>query len=157
MKKLVFILVFCMMSTSVFAEDEKPPIFDQLEELITRVESGISLNTFAKTYSKWKIDYKNIILDPSQDDPSQDNLLRDDRMKDVFDILDVYVDVWKAQEQEHRKYLTYIPRYAKDGANTCIILDRDIVIYSIACIKDIILTSLKQKVVSAKSAHINGW
>ena len=59
MKKLLACgAVFFLLAGNAFAEDAIAPVFDQLDNLLIRVESGISLNSFAESLAKIKIDYK---------------------------------------------------------------------------------------------------
>jgi hypothetical protein len=155
MKKLLAIgILFHLLAGNAFAEDAITPVFDQLDNLLIRVDSGISLNNFAESLAKMKIDYNRAVSDPSQ----VNNPLRDDRFKAILFALEDYAKVWKLQAVDGLRVTPTIPQSAGD-ANGCAVNNKRGVClgYSIPCVKDAIFSNLKQMVEPAKSAHINGW
>ncbi len=115
MKKLLaFGAVFFLLAGNAFAEDAIAPVFDQLDNLLIRVESGISLNNFAESLAKMKIDYNRAVSDPSQ----VNNPLRDDRFKAILVALEDYAKVWKLQAVDGLRVTATTPQSAGD-ANGC--------------------------------------
>jgi len=146
--------VFFLLAGNAFAEDAIAPVFDQLDNLLIRVESGISLNSFAESLAKIKIDYNRAASDPSQ----VNNPLRDDRFKAILVALEDDAKVWKVQAVDGLRVTATMPPSAGD-ANGCAVNNKRgaSLGYSIPCVKDAIFSNLKQMVEPAKSAHLNGW
>ena len=138
------VLVF--VSTS-FADDPMTNVFDKVDDLIIRVETGVSLNNFAETYAEMKIEYKKALSEPGR--PT--NYVLNDRMKEVFKLLDKYAELWKMQETDKFKYM-------KTGNRACYV---EFSVYSsaydISCEKGLVLSELKPLIEKSKSAHYNGW
>jgi len=122
-------------------------VFDQIDDLLTRVESGISLNSYAETLAQMKIDYKKSLEEPDQ---PQNYLLRD-RMKDVLKKMDDYAKLWRIQEVDHFKF-------ASSGDRRCYVqLSQSSSAFDIACMKEIVLSELRPIIDRSKTAHRDGW
>jgi hypothetical protein len=154
--KIIVTAIFIMILTSTaWAEDTMNPVFERIDELITRIESGISLNSYAETLAQLKVDYKKAQSDGTR----VDNPLLSSRMKAVMTILDDYAYVWRGQENEGYKFLPQnadvLSRHP-DILKCAETIDYKIV-YPIPCAKRVILDELNSKLERAKCAHVNGW
>lgn len=156
MKTVLLSLVISVFIVSTsFAEDLMAPIFEQIEDLLNRVDSGVSLNSFAETHAGIKTNYRKIQKDPI----CENNPLLRDRIKEVVSSLDDYVKVWKIYETEGYKLTgndhNIFSKYPVAGCETdAQAYDKT---YTIACVKQVIFDGLKPKIEKAKSAHFNGW
>lgn len=160
MKKIVWLLMaFMLFAGNVFAEDPLNPvdsIFERLDELMIRVESGISLNSYAESLAELKIAYKKA----AQSNSYINNPLLSDRMKPVLKALDDYAVVWSIFANDGEKNTRQIPidilvRYKVQG---CFKQNREETIsYNVGCIKSFIYDDMTSKLASARSAHENGW
>lgn len=148
MKKLIVAgLAILMFSSSAFADDQMKPVFSQIDDLVTRVESGISLNTYAEALAQMKIDYKKAVEDPS----AQTNYLLTDRMKEVIKLMDAYAKLWRIQDIDNYKFL-------KSGDSSCYVqVTQSQAGYEIACMKRLVLERLKPLIESSKTAFYDGW
>ncbi|MBJ6724947.1 hypothetical protein [Geomesophilobacter sediminis] len=151
-RSIVAIALFLGCASPCFAEDKVSPVFDQLDDLMTRVESGISLNSYAEALAQLKIDYKKALENPD----TVDNPLRSDRMKVVLNHMDGYAKVWRIREIDGYGAILRYPDWAKQ-ANQCVVNVNGRVVYEISCLKAKMLDVLKEEVANAKSAHVNGW
>lgn len=154
-KKVLMICFYLILFTGISnAQDSMPSVFNEVDDLLTRVESGISLNSFAESLATMKINYKAAKSDPEQ----TNNPLLDDRMGDVIQRLDDYAKAWRLQEVEGYKATTLTSAMAsKYSFRDCGINLRNGTVYNLTCIKTVILNDLKPIVERAKSAHFNGW
>jgi hypothetical protein len=147
-RALLLLLLITAMYTPVFASDDNMgPVFDKIDDLLIRVESGISLNSFAESLAALKMEYNKALSSES----NIDNPLRSDRMKEVLIKLDDYAKLWRMQDIDHFKYTS-------SGDNNCYVqLSRSRSGYDIACQKQNVLSELKPIIDNTKSAHYNGW
>lgn len=158
MKKILLaVMIMIIMTTQVMAEVSDPmkDVFEHIDDLVTRVESGISLNSYAEDLAKMKIDFKNAKKHKYEQSFQQDNPLLNDRMKNVIKILDDYGTVWRVQEIDHYKYLQYPPSGYNVGL--CSYKSDYLSGYEVSCLKRQILNEIKPILEKSKSAHFNGW
>ena len=148
------LMVFCL-PFAAFAEDSMSTVFEKIDDLLIKVDSGISLNTFAESYSELKIDYKHAKEDPNR----TDNPLLNDRMKNILLQLEDYKNLWKVEETDKYRFVSTNHKFFKTyDLSQCYFFDSlHGSVYEIACSKKIIFDDLKPKVEKAKSAHFNGW
>ena len=153
MKKIIIVL-FLLITSTAYADDTMIQVFDKIDDLITRIESGISLNSFAETLAQMKIDYKKAVTEPDR----SYNPLASDRMKKVLEMLDDYARAWKIQEIDGYKNIPVTAEMlSKYSINSCMIRTKFGDLYGVTCIKNIVLNDLKPNTDKAKSAHFNGW
>jgi hypothetical protein len=148
----MLLLVVMLYSVPVFAESSMDPVFSQIDDIVTRVESGISLNSYAESLAQIKIDYKK--AGTSNDTSS--NYLLSDRMKKVLAYMDEYARLWRVQDIDGKKFLAYKPTYLT--GDTCAYYTKTFgTMYDIPCVKTVILEALKDTIGTAKTAHYDGW
>lgn len=158
MKKLFTIICFLLCITNICAADTINPVFDQIDELLTRVECGVSLNSYAETLAKIKSDHKK-----AQDNPeSIYNPLLTASMKSVMQILDDYAYIWRGQENEKKEYITgrlatQISSEYSEIKKYRIWIQNVGDVYPMTDVKREILNELYVKLDKAKSASFNGW
>jgi opacity protein-like surface antigen len=146
-RMIVAVLAISLFSSSALAADSMKPVFSQIDDLVTRVESGISLNSYAESLAQMKIDYKKAVEDPS----GQANYLLSDRMKEVITMLDIYAKLWRVQDIDNFKFL-------KSGDSSCYVqVTSSQAGYDIACMKRLVLERLKPLIDGSKTAHYDGW
>lgn len=155
MKFTILTIFMLFISTAAIADDAIIKYFDQVEDLLIRIDSGISLNSFAETIADMKIKSKNA----QKNTGGFDNLLLRDRIKEFSQLLDDYNRIWKYQETDKFKFMgpndPIIGRYQTGGCQiTTLTVD---IKYDISCIKNVIFNEMKPKAEKAKSAHFNGW
>lgn len=152
MKKIALILCFLLYAVPCFAEDTMEPVFKQIDDIIIRVESGISLNSYAESLAQIKIDYKKA----DESGSAVQNPLLSDRMKNVLMYMDDYARAWRWQEIDGKRVVQRQPTYIQN--TICRASTRDYgVIYEIPCVKNEILSTIKNTIGTAKSAHYDGW
>lgn len=145
-------LLFMMFALPCAAEDKVAPVFDQIDDILTRVESGISLNSYAESLAQLKIEYKKAASDPD----AVYNPLLTDRMKKVLQYMDSYAQVWRVAEIDGYKAVRTPP--AIISQNRCRVDTRyNGTFYEIDCLKSEIMLKLRDNISNAKSAHFNGW
>lgn len=147
-------LLLCM-TTTVQAEDNMGPVFTQIDDLLTRVESGISLNSYAESLAELKAIYKKTV----NGDLQAQNPLFADRMKSVMTMLDDYAYVWRGQENEYFRYVSYDNHIftSYPEAKSCAKSENFTFVYPISCVKGKVMEQLYEKLNKAKSALYNGW
>lgn len=156
MKKVVLIMIGLLAYAGVAgAENKIDPVFERIDDLLTRVESGVSLNSYAETLAQIKSEYKKA----QTAEGTAYNPLLTDRMKLALHHLDNYAYVWKGQEIEGYRYIPYYTKMLSEysAASGCAESTRTGTVYSISCVKKIIFAELADTVGKAKSAHTNGW
>lgn len=156
MKTMIFSVVILLLSCSFsFADDTMSPVFDKINDLVTRVESGISLNSYAESLAELKI----VLKKSTNSDVPTNNPLFAERMNSVMTILDDYAFVWRGQENESFRYVSqdnYIfSSYPEVKA--CAQSQSFTIVYPISCVKQRVLERLYDNLDKAKSAHYNGW
>ena len=155
MKKIILALLL-VTSFPVYAhatEDPLAKVFEKIDETLDRVESGVSLNSYAESLAELKIEYRKA----RDHEKVTGNLLFTDRMKKVLNIMDEYSTVWKAQETDRFQYMRYPPQSARNMQNCLAAVNRTQTAYDIPCIKAGIMETLREVLVSTRSAHYNGW
>lgn len=152
MKYFVLMIVGLLGYVSVAcAESKIDPVFERIDDLLTRVESGVSLNSYAETLAQIKSEYKKA----QSDESSVYNPLLTDRMKEVMRHLDNYAQVWRMQEVDGYKMVAIGPKLSEySQVRSC---PSNKLGYSIPCIKKVISDELNDIIGKAKSAHTNGW
>ncbi|PWT78611.1 MAG: hypothetical protein C5B59_01460 [Bacteroidetes bacterium] len=150
----ILVTIIILISSTCFADDRMTPVFEKIDDLVIRIDSGISLNSFAESFAELKIEYKKVKNNPEQ----INNPLLDDRMKFVIETLDDYARVWKGQEVEGFKFVPQgAPLLSRHSVGHCRVDFRSGVAYGIPCVKVAILDELRPLLEKAKSAHYNGW
>lgn len=152
MKKVILMMVGLLVYAGVAgAENKIDPVFERIDDLLTRVESGVSLNSYAETLAQIKSEYKKA----QTAEGTVYNPLLTDRMKEVMRHLDNYAQVWRFQEVDKFAYVAIGPKLSEySQAKSC---PSSKFGYSIPCIKKVITDELSDIIGKAKSAHTNGW
>ncbi|NVN97433.1 hypothetical protein HXX01_04385 [Candidatus Nomurabacteria bacterium] len=154
--KILLIAVALIFTASIcHAEDNLTPLVEKLEDISTRIEMGISLNTLAESISAIKFQYRKVDTDGLRGQ----NPLLDDNLKEVLEALEDYAKVWKVQEVEGYKFIEgtggYYTKYP--GVYNLRRCDKYGCNVAVAGIKECIFDVIKEKLNKAKSLHKNGW
>lgn len=155
MKKLCIAIILVLTASIAHAEDNLTPLVDKLEEITTRIELGISLNSFAENIAAIRTQYRKV----NNDGLRGQNPLLDDNLKEVLEALEDYAKVWKVQEVEGYKFIEgtggYYTKYP--GVYNLRRCDKYACSVAVAGIKECIFDVIKEKLNKAKSLHKNGW
>ena len=152
----VLFMVVCagMLAVNAMAEetpDAMKEVFKSIDNIIIRVKSGVSLNSYAESLANIKIAQR----DSEEIEAVSRNYVLRDKMKEVIALMDEYAAVWKTQETDRYKY---VERFSGPHGDGCFVrLSEYTAGYSLSCIKNNILNELAPLVVATKSAHYNGW